>query len=88
MSVAQLESKLMQLPADERREFARWFYEHESDIVDWDDGELSGAAKAEIIRRDREMDENPSLAVPVTDEWFDQLRKKLADARAVQKSAR
>jgi hypothetical protein len=37
MSVAQLESKLMSLAPNERREFARWFYLHEAEIVDWDD---------------------------------------------------
>jgi hypothetical protein len=88
MSVAQLESKILSLPANERREFARWFYQHEAQIVDWDEGQPSSAIQAEVIRRDRELDENPSLAVPVTDEWFDQLRKKLADVRAAQKSAR
>ena len=88
MSLAQLESRLMELSPGERREFARWFYKHEAQIVDWDNAEPSAVVQAEIMRRDREMDENPSLAVPVTDEWFDQLRKKLADARAAQASAR
>ena len=84
MSVAQLESKLLELTADERREFARWFYEHEAEIVDWDDGHVSPAVRAEVERRGRELSENPSLAIPVTQEGFDQLRKKLADARARQ----
>ena len=88
MSVAQLESKLLSLPPNERREFARWFYEHEAEIVDWDQGRSSAEVQAEVRRRDRELDENPSLAVPVTNEWFDQLRKKLADVRAAQTSAR
>ena len=88
MSVAQLESKLLSLPPNERREFARWFYLHEAEIVNWDEGQPSAEIQAEVIRRDRDLDQSPSLAVPVTDEWFDQLRKKLADARAAQTSAR
>jgi hypothetical protein len=87
MSVAQLESKLMSLAPNERREFARWFYLHEAEIVDWDDPKVNPNVQAEILRRDRQIEENPSLAVPVTDEWFNQLRKKLADARAAQASA-
>jgi len=86
--VGQLESRLMELSPLERREFARWFYQHEAQIVDWDNGAPNAAVQAEIMRRDRQLDENPSLAVPVTDEWFDQLRKKLADARSAQESAR
>ena len=87
MSLAQLESRLMELSPGERREFARWFYQHEAQIVEWDHGGPSAAVQAEIVRRDRQMDESPSLAVPVTDEWFDQLRKKLSDARSAQESA-
>ena len=63
------------------------FTKHETQIVDWDNGEPSASVPAEIIRRDRQMDENPSLAAPVTDDWFDQLWKKLADTRPAQESA-
>lgn len=78
----------MELSATERREFARWFYQHEAQIVDLDNEKPSATVQAEIIRRDRAIEENPSLAVPVTDEWFEQLRKRLADARSAQESAR
>jgi hypothetical protein len=88
MSVAQLESRLLELSPQERLEFALWFYQHEAQIVDWDKGGPGTQVQMEIIRRDRELDENNSLGVPVTQEGFDQLRKKLADARAAQTSAR
>lgn len=89
MSVAQIESDLMKLPREERREFARWFYENEGKIVEYDeDDAISPEVLEELLRRRDEMMENPSMAVPVTDEWFSQLRKKLADARTAQESAR
>lgn len=89
MSVVQIEANLLKLSPEERREFARWFYENENEFVDINDeaDELSPEVKAELIRRRDEMDANPSMAVPITDEWFAQLRKKLADARPAQKSA-
>jgi hypothetical protein len=88
MTIEQLGSKLMELPREARREFAHWFYEHELEILDpAEDDEISPQVKAEIVRRCEEIERNPSLAIPVTDEWFDQLKKKLALARPGQTSA-
>ena len=79
MSIEQLEDQVSQLPRDERRRFARWFYEHENQIVEPREGdEISVATKAETLRRSAELDANPGLAVPVTDEWFEQLKRRLA----------
>jgi hypothetical protein len=78
----------MELPRDARREFAQWFYKHELEILDpAEDDEVSPEVKAEILRRCDELDRNPGLAIPVTDEWFDQLKKKLALARSGQTPA-
>ena len=75
-------------PRAERRQFARWFYEHENQIVEPREGdEISVATKAEILRRSAELDANPGLAVPVTGEWFEQLKRRLADGTS-QASAR
>jgi hypothetical protein len=88
VSVEQIEKSLLQLPREERRQFADWFYRHENEIFEpHDDDEISPAVKAEILRRRDELDANPGLAVPVADEWFDGLKRKLADARARQASA-
>ena len=88
MSTEQLEDQVLQLPRDERRRFARWFYEHENQIVEPCEGdEISAKTKAEIIRRSAELDANPGLAVPVNVEWFEQLKRRLADGTA-QASAR
>jgi hypothetical protein len=83
MSLDQLEQKVLSLPREERRKFARWFYENENEILEpHDDDEISPAVRAEILRRRDELIANPGLAVPVTDEWFENLKRKLADARA------
>ena len=89
MSVDQLEQSVLKLTRQERRRFAQWFYDHEGDILDPnDEDEISVATRTEVLRRRDELAANPGLAVPVTDEWFDQLKRKLADARARQASAR
>ena len=81
MSIEQLEEQILHLPRDARRRFAQWFYEHENQIVEpREDDEVSTATKAEILRRSAELDANPGLAVPVTDEWFEQLKRRLGDA--------
>ena len=82
MSLEQIESKLMELPAADRREFVRWFYHHENKILhDVPDEKESPEVQAEITRRLEELRANPSLAIPVNDEWFDQLKRKLSIAR-------
>jgi len=81
MSIEQLEDQVLQFPRDARRGFARWFYEHEIQIVEpREDDEVSVTTKAEILRRSAELDANPGLAVPMTDEWFEQLKRRLGDA--------
>ena len=88
MSIEQLEDQVLQLTRDERRRFARWFYEHENQIVEQrEEDEISAATKAEIFRRSAELDANPGLAVPVNVEWLEQLKRRLADGTA-QASAR
>ncbi|MFM8469963.1 MAG: hypothetical protein ACKODH_08335 [Limisphaerales bacterium] len=89
MSVEQIEATLLQLPREERRRFADWFYANEAEILSPQDVEaIHPEVQAEILRRRDELDANPGLAVPVTDEWFDDLKRKLADARARQAPAR
>ena len=81
MSVEQIEKTLLELPSEERRQFADWFYQHESQIVGpQEDDYIHPSVKAEILRRSAELDANPGLAVPVTDEWFEQLKRRLGDA--------
>ena len=86
MSVEQIEKTLLQLPREERRKFADWFYQHENEIAGPD--EIHPEVKAEILRRSDELKANPGLAVPVTDDWFENLKRQLADARSAKTSAR
>ncbi len=89
MSVEQIEKTLLELTSEERRQFADWFYEHESEIIGpQDDDYVHPSVKAEILRRRDELAANPGLAEPVTAEWFEELKHKLADARARKASAR
>ena len=89
MSVEQIEKTLLELPRAERRQFLQWVYNHEADIFDpQEDDEIQPDVKAEILRRRDEAIANPGLAIPVTDEWFDQLKRKLADASASQAPSR
>jgi hypothetical protein len=85
MSMEQIKKTLLQLPREERRQFVDWFYEHEGEILHpQDEDYIHPAVKAEILRRRDELVANPGLAEPVTDEWFEQLKRKLADARPRQ----
>jgi hypothetical protein len=89
MNVEQLERDLLQLPPGERREFARWFYDHEREIIAApDNSALPHEVQQELLRRAAELEANPGLAVPVTDAWFDDLKRRIRDARRGQTSAR
>lgn len=89
MSLDQLESQLMNLPKGERLEFAKWFYDHEHELfTDVDQSEISESVIAEVDRRHDDIKSGRVMAVPVTDEWFAQLRKKLSDALPAQASSR
>ncbi len=65
MSLDQLEQEVLSLPRDERRKFARWFYEHENEIVEpRDDDEISLAVRVEILRRRDEALAHPERMEP------------------------
>lgn len=87
MSVQQLESQVLALPEAERRRFLDWLDDHRHELLP-DEDEVSEAVQQEILRRSAELEANPGLAVPVTDEWFDDLKRKLADAPPRSASAR
>jgi hypothetical protein len=88
MSVEQIESQLMELPFDERRKFARWFYDHEQKILETSDAEPVGLEiQAQVLRRWDDLKSKPGLATPVTDEWFQQLKQKISIARTSKASA-
>jgi hypothetical protein len=88
MSVEQIESKLMELSADERKQFARWFYDHEDKFLNCAVENIeSEELKAQILNRRDELLSNPGLGVPVTREWFKDLKEKFSRARPDKASA-
>jgi len=87
MSVEQIESQVLALPEGERRRFLLWLDDHRHEILPHED-EVSDEVADEILRRSDELKANPGLAVPVTDEWFENLKRQLADACPAKTSAR
>ena len=88
MSVEQIESKLMELSAAERKAFARWFYDHEDKFLSTTIEDIESAElKAQIISRRNDLLWNPGLGVPVSREWFKDLKEKFSRARANKASA-
>ena len=65
MSVEQIETTLLQLPREERRRFADWFYAHEAEILTpQDDHAIHPEIQAEILRRRDEVDAHPEQLEP------------------------
>ena len=88
MSLEQLEQTVMQLPRDERRKFARWFYEHENEIVEpRDDDEISPAMRAEILRRRDEALAHPERMEP-WDGTVGRVKSRLDEIRRQKAAAR
>lgn len=91
MNLAELESKVMQLSEEERREFAAWFYDHEDQIAGpapAEDDDLSDGQKAELTRRLREIEQHPELLVPFAESDVKTMFAEFADARSKATSAR
>ena len=80
MSLEQLEQKVLSLPREERRQFARWFYEHEHDIIEPRDDEISPMVRAEILRRRDEALAHPERIEP-WDGTVDRVKARLDEIR-------
>ena len=88
MSLDQLEQKVLSLPREERRKFARWFYEHENEIVEpCDDDEISPAVRVEILRRRDEALAHPERMEP-WDGTVDRVKARLDEVRRQKAAAR
>jgi len=86
MTVEQLESQVLALPVAERRQFLNWLDDHRHEILP-EDNNVSDAMRREIIRRGVELRDNPSLAETVDDQYFDRIKRRVADALARKASA-
>ena len=88
MSVEQLETAILRLSRDDQKRLALWFEQHLADLfgddADWD---ISDEQKREILRRQQELRNNPELAQPIDDDYFDRLRQKVSDAFPPKASA-
>lgn len=92
MSLAEIESKVLQLSEEERRQFARWFYAHEAEFLGAEESndelELDEEVKAELMRRRREIQEHPETLATFDLADFDCRMQGLLDERAQRTSAR
>lgn len=86
MSVEQLEQSVLQLSAEERRQFFDWMDDHRHEIAQGEP-EVSEGVKREIRRRSAELRDHPALAQPVDSQYFERMKRQVADALARKTSA-
>ena len=82
MSLEQLESSILSLAPEERKQFAQWFEEHRHDLLQGDDAgdELTAEQQAEILRRRKQALAHPELLEP-WDGTIDRVRQRLHELR-------
>lgn len=93
MSVEQIEQQIQQLPASEVIRFAEWFNgflaSHAPAPTSADgDWQETPELVAELDRRLAEFAANPAIAAPFEPDYFENLKRQLADERAQKASAR
>jgi hypothetical protein len=91
MSVEQLEQQIQRLPRQDLARLVGWldgFLDRESPQVPAESDDLTDDERTELLRRRDELLANPDLAQPMDDDYFDGLKRQLADARARQASGR
>ncbi|HEU0011203.1 MAG TPA: hypothetical protein VFT34_15400 [Verrucomicrobiae bacterium] len=91
MSVEQLEEQIRRLPPEDLARLTGWLDQFLGRSVpgEIDDGvDLTDEEKAELLRRRDQLIANPSLAHPMDDDYFERLKRDLADARARTASGR
>ena len=93
MSVEQIEQQIQRLPATEVIRLAEWFNRFlvahaPPPAAGGDDWQETPELVAELDRRLAEFTANPAIAVPFEPDYFDNLKRQLADERAPKASAR
>lgn len=90
MSLAQLQTELLRLSDEDRRQFARWFYAHEVELLGpvSDDEEESDELKAELMRRLQDMEDHPDMWETFSAERFDQMVREFANRRELVRRRR
>jgi len=88
MSLEQLESSILSLAPEERKQFALWFEEHRHDLIQDDgDDELTAEQQAEILRRREQALAHPELLEP-WDGTIDRVRQRLHELRRQKAASR
>ena len=93
MTIEQIEQQIQRLPASEVIRLAEWFNgflaSHAPTRASADDDwQETPELVAELDRRLAEFTANPAIAVPFEPDYFDNLKRQLADERAPKASAR
>lgn len=91
MSVEQLEQQIQRLPRQDLAQLVRWldgFLDRQAAQDTAESVDLTEEEQAELLRRRDELLANPDLAQPMDDDYFEGLKRQLADARACQASGR
>ena len=89
MSVEQLEQQIQRLPRQDLARLVGWldsFLDRQAPQVPVESDDLTGDEQAELWRRRDELLANPDLAQPMDDDYFEGLKRQLAEARARQAS--
>ena len=86
MNVEQLESQVLALPEAERQRFVHWLDKHRHELLPQEDN-VSDEVRREILRRSVELRDNPGLAQPVDEHYFERMKRRVADALAGKASA-
>jgi|ERR1700722_3635264 hypothetical protein len=86
VSVEQLESQILALPLAQRRAFTRWLDEHRDEIEQ--PSVLAQAQESEVRQRFAEMEANPAMRIPFTEDDAKRMFREFADARAHKTSSR
>jgi len=90
MSVDQIEEQIRQLTPTDLGRLTKWFGQFLADRgtapnSDWQE---SAEQVVELNRRLAEFNADPAIATPFEPDYFDNLRRQLADERAKKASAR
>jgi hypothetical protein len=90
MSVDQIEEQIRKLAPSDLSRFTKWFGQYLADRVsspelDWQE---SADQIAELDRRLAQFKADPAIAAPFKPDYFDNLKRQLADDRVKKASAR
>jgi hypothetical protein len=90
MSVDQIEEEIRQLAPPDLSRLTKWFGQFLADRVSSSDSDWEESVEqiAELDRRLAEFKADPTIATPFEVDYFDNLKRQLADDRAKKASAR